>query len=172
MKYLFVIPFTFFLGYSSYAQSIQVPPDVTYEVGDDYALFEEDILKISNWMINGKVNDEFNKSWKDASAFLMKWIEGSPTVYIMVQQEFASYVEKQPALLMVFMAGWTKYSLENKVIYDNVGGNLAALDAVMTFYQNNKKILGEDKEIEKFIKMKSKKQLEAYVKKHAVANKR
>lgn len=94
MKYLFAIFATFFLGYSSYAQSIQVPPDVTYEVGDDYALFEEDILKICDWMINGKVSVEFKIQWKEAADFLMKWIEGSPTVYIPVQEEFAGYIAK------------------------------------------------------------------------------
>lgn len=171
MKYLFSLLFVLAFTIVK-AQSIQVPPNVKYEVGSDYELFEEDILKITNWMINGKVSDEFNKSWKDASEFLMTWINGSPTVYIMIQQEFVNYIEKQPALLMVFMAGWTKFSLENKVIHDNVRGNLAGLDAVITFYQNNKKNLGEDKEVEKFIKMKNKGQLEAYVKKHAVADKK
>lgn len=172
MKNLFIILTILFLTQHAYAQSLNIPKDVKYEVGDDYALFEDDVLRVANWMINGKVNDEFNKNWKDASAFLMKWIEGSPTVYIVAQAEFITYVEKQPALLMIFMAGWTKFSLENKVVHDNVRGNLAGLNAVIKFYERNRKALGEDKEIEKFIKMRDKGQLEAYIKKHAAPDKK
>lgn len=171
MKYLFTILAAFFLSQQLYAQSLKVPKDVKYEVGDDYALFEEDVLKVCDWMINGKVTVEFKIQWKDAADFLLKWIEGSPTVYIPVQQEFAGYVSKEPALLMVFMSGWTKYSLENKIIHDNVNGNLAGINAVIQFYQTNQKQLGKIEEVEKLVKMKNKNTLLAYIKKNVAPDK-
>lgn len=106
MKKIIILLLTVFYISQSQAQIIKVPKDVKYEVGSDYYLFEEDILKVFDWMINGKVSVEFKIQWKEAADFLMKWIEGSPTVYIPVQEEFAGYIAKEPALLMIFMAGW------------------------------------------------------------------
>lgn len=160
-----------FSAYVLSAQTLKVPKDVQYEVGEDYAIFEEDVLKVCDWMIHGKVTVEFKIQWKEAADFLMKWIEGSPTVYIPIQEEFASYISKEPALLMVFMAGWTKYSLENKIIHDNVNGNMAGINAVIQFYETNQKQLGKIDEVEKLIKMKNKNTLLAYIKKHAIPDK-
>src|SRR5690554_4116644 len=128
MKCIFLILGLLFLAHPSNAQSPNAPPPITYEVGEDYTLFENDVLRVSNWMINGQINEEFNQYWKEATEFLTTWINESPTVYIMIQEEFVSYIEKHPPLLMIFMAGWTKYSLETKIIHDNLNGNLAGLD--------------------------------------------
>ena len=72
-----------------------------------------------------------------------------------------------PDLLMIFLGGWAKYSLESKEFDNNIAGSLAGIESVIVFYVQNKDLLPKDKHIEKYIKMKNKGTLKDYIKKNA-----
>jgi hypothetical protein len=69
--------------------------------------------------------------------------------------------------LIIFIGGWTKYALETKDFDNSVAGNMAGIESVIEFYSANKKFLPKDKNIEKYIKLKSKGELKNHIEKYA-----
>jgi hypothetical protein len=146
-----------------YAQECDVPKDYVLEKPEDFAFYESDILKCINWLLNTPVNDQPTKR-KEVNAFVLKWISGSPNVTIEMNMKIADFAKPNPELLMIFMCGWTKYSLESRVFNDKVMGNLKGVEAVIDFYTKNKAALEKDKNAEKYIKLKEQGKLEEYIK--------
>jgi len=72
-----------------------------------------------------------------------------------------------PDLLMIFMGGWAKYSLESKDFKNKNSGSMAGIESVIEFYTKNKDFMPKDKNIEKYIKMKDKGTLKEYIEKNA-----
>ncbi len=144
----------------TYSQNYEVPKDYKLVLAEDYAPYEEDVIKTVDWLIETPINISTSKR-KEANAFLFQWISGSPKVKIELNTDVVFF--ECSDCLMVFLGGWTKDNiLKNE--YDNlIQGNLAGIDAVIEFYKKNKKIFGKDKAVEKFIKLKSKGKLEAYI---------
>jgi hypothetical protein len=94
-------------------------------------------------------------------------LTGSPNVSIDIKPEIVTFVGDTPELLLIFMGGWAKYSLESKDFKNKIGGSTAGIEAVIEFYTKNKDLLSKDKNIEKYIKMKDKGTLKDYIEKNA-----
>lgn len=144
------------------AQVFQVPEDYRFEVAEDYAQYESDIVKCVAWLVETPMYQDPAKR-KEASAFLLKWIMGSPTLKIVINPDIVTFTGSSPELLLVFMGGWAKYAIETEQFDDKVGGNLAGLESVVQFYETNKGVLAKDKSVEKYGKMKKKGKLKEYV---------
>lgn len=161
MKKLFT---TFLLGFFSiiaFAQEFQVPENYKFETADDYAPYEEDILRCIDWLMQSPVSFQPDKR-KEATAFLLKWLMGSPYVHIEIKPEIVSFAGTSPDLLMIFLGGWAKKSIETKAYEDKIAGSLAGLESVIEFYIKNKGALPKDKNVEKYVKMKQKGTLREY----------
>jgi len=104
---------------------------------------------------------------KDANTFLLKWLSGSPNVHIEIKQEIVTFMGTSPDLLMVFMGGWAKYSLESKDFDNKIKGSKAGIEAVIDFYNANREFMTKDKNVEKYVKMKNKGTLDGYIEKNA-----
>jgi hypothetical protein len=96
----------------------------------------------------------------------MKWLTGAPNVSVDVKTEIVTFMKPNSDLLLIFMAGWTKYAIETKDYKNKLNGNLKGIESVIEFYQKNKTNLQKDKNVEKYIKLKEKGSLEEYVKKN------
>jgi len=159
------------------AQTFEVPKDYKLVEKEDYAPYEQDIVKCVDWLISTPVNKEQEKR-KEASAFLLKWVSGSPTVHVILDEKIVSFLdEKTPELLFIFMGGWVKNIIEANN-YKNtvaeakedtngiVAGNMAGIEAVINFYTSNKKFLPKNKDIDNYIALKKKGELKEYVEKN------
>lgn len=166
MKKLFLFLFTiaFAIGLSS--QNFEVPKNYKLEKAEDYALYEQDIINCIDWLMKTPLNEEVEKR-KEANVFLIKWLAGSPDVQIDIKQNIVTFTNSTPDLLIIFMAGWAKYSLETKDFNNKVAGNLAGIESVIEFYTKNKDLLPQNKDVEKYIKMKEKGTLKEYIEKNA-----
>jgi hypothetical protein len=155
-----------FLGLTIYAkaQEFQVPKDYAFESVDDYKPYENDVVQCVDWLVDTPMFQNPSKR-KEASAFLLKWVMGSPYVHIEISPEIVSFAGTSPDLLMVFLGGWAKYSIESGAYDDKVAGNLAGLESVIEFYETNKGVIPKDKNVEKYIKMKKKGALRDFVEK-------
>ncbi|TAL81807.1 MAG: hypothetical protein EPN88_00260 [Bacteroidetes bacterium] len=147
------------------AQDFDVPKDFTANKPEDYAKYEKDIMLCINWIMATPVNDQTAKR-KESYAFFMKWLTGTPNVSVDVKSEIVTFMEPNGDLLLIFMAGWTKYALETKDYKNKLNGNLKGIESVIDFYQKNKDNLKKDKNVEKYMKMKEKGTLEDYLKKN------
>lgn len=149
-----------------FSQNFEVPQNPKLDKPDDFARYEQDVIKCFDWLMDTPIDEQKAKRM-DASSFLLKWLSGSPDVHIMIKEEIVTFLGSTPDLLMVFMGGWAKYSLESKDFDNRVAGNLAGIEAVIAFYQKNRDSLPKDKNVEKYIKMKEKGKLKEYIEKNA-----
>ncbi len=159
------------------AQTFEIPKDYQLVTKEDYAPYEPDIVKCVDWLISTPIDKEREKR-KEVSAFLIKWVSGSPSVHVSLDEKNLSFMdEKVPELLLVFIGGWVKNTIETNN-YKNtvakakedtdgmVAGNMAGIEAVINFYNNNKKLLPKNKSIENYIKLQKKGKLKSYIEKN------
>lgn len=153
------------VAFSVYGQDYQVPKNVVLKTDADYDKYEADIIKCADWLINSQVSSETAKR-KEANSFLLLWLTGSSKVSIEIKEEIVNFTDAHAEILFIFMAGWTKYVLETKDFKNKVMGSVKGVEAVITFYKNNKESVKKDENIEKYIKMKEDGTLEKYIKKN------
>lgn len=150
------------ISVQAFSQTFEVPAGYSFETKDDYSKYEQDVIEGVNWLLKTPLSQEQGKR-KEVNAFLMKWLSGSPSVTIEVNSEIITFMDC-PDCLMVFLGGWAKQTLETKDNTDKVKGNLAGIESVIEFYNLNKATLGNNKAVQKYIKMQEKGKLEEYVK--------
>ncbi len=93
---------------------------------------------------------------------LLAWISNSPTVTVELNEKMMPFTKKNAELLMTYLGGWTKYSLENAYSKDIAKGSLAGIQAAIRMYKKGNG-LKKDKSMEKLIKLDDKKELEQWV---------
>ncbi|MEO3403738.1 hypothetical protein AAFN85_07530 [Mucilaginibacter sp. CAU 1740] len=120
-------------AFTAKAQTFHVPENYVLKEKGDYAKYEEDVIKGVDWLQDTPWALEEQKRM-ETNAFLMKWIQGSPSVSIEVNSAVAKMTEKNPQLLMTFMGGYTKYALQNKTAFDKNKANLAGVKATVDKY--------------------------------------
>ena len=73
----------------------EIPADVQLNVKEDYAKYENDIIAATNWLETNSLDSEPEKR-KLVSAFVMKWIMGSPSV----QNNYKNFMAKMRLCLL------------------------------------------------------------------------
>ncbi|WP_121809361.1 hypothetical protein [Mucilaginibacter kameinonensis] len=120
-------------AFTAKAQTFHVPENYTLKEKADYAKYEEDVIKGIDWLQDTPWALEEQKRM-ETNAFLMKWIQGSPSVNIEINNSVAKMTEKNPQLIMTFMGGFTKYALQNKNAFDKNKANQAGVKSVIDKY--------------------------------------
>ncbi|MBB4036012.1 hypothetical protein GGR21_001913 [Dysgonomonas hofstadii] len=163
-KALFVVVTSIFFSFSISAQDYNVPRNYKFDNKEDYSAYEPEVKETINWILQTPLGKEESKR-KDANTFLIAWLTGSPAVSVDVNTDFITFFKANAELLVIYIAGWTKYSLENNYSKDKLQGYKAGIEASVEFYKKNKSYLKKDKEIEKFEKLIEKGKLEEEIKK-------
>ena len=158
MKKLFFVSIIALRGIFLFGQEFQAPTNYNLVKAEDYASYEQDVINCVKWLTETPLDQNTEKR-KEANAFLMKWMTGSPNVKLELRQEIVTFMSN-PDVLMAFLGGWTKYSLETGDFSNPLKGNIAGIENVIFFYNKNKKVIGKDKNVEKYIKLQSKGSLE------------
>lgn len=166
MKYIILVLLLTTTSLNLFSQDFEVPQNYVLDKAEDYAPYEDDIVNCIDWLMKTPINEQEAKR-QEAEAFLLLWMTGSPNVSIELKLEIISFIETTPDLLMTFMGGWTKYSLETKDFSNKVEGSKAGIESVIEFYTNNRDVLAKDKNVENYIKMKKKGTLDEYIEENA-----
>ena len=103
---------------------------------------EKKVLGTIDWLENTAVNQEEEKR-KQQNAILVAWITNSPTVTLEISANVLTFTKKNPELLILFMGGWTKYSLQNNYSSDPVLGSTAGIKSAIKVYKTG--LLKKDK---------------------------
>ncbi len=145
---------------SLFAQEVEIPNGLKLENAEDYQKTENLVLTATDWLLKTPIGKSPEKR-KEINSFLMKWMSGSPTVSI----ELVSGIVPLDCVdcLMLFMSGWTKYSLENEYSKDKVACAVAGAENAITFYEKNISELGRNADMEKLKKQKKKGKLKKYI---------
>src|SRR5687767_12459879 len=85
-------------------QNFEVPENYYFNSKEDYARYEKDIVAAAKWLHVTPFNEQKEKR-KEVSAFVVKWINGSPTVNVEINPTIMDFEEKKPGMLDLYMAG-------------------------------------------------------------------
>jgi hypothetical protein len=136
---------------NSYSQDFAVPSGYQFNSKEDYAKYESDIISAAKWLIASPLNEQQDKR-KEVSAFVVKWINGSPTVNVEINPTIMDFEKKNGGMLVLYMAASAKYVLENSYSKDMRAKHRSALRDMIGVYKAGKGIQ-KDKKMEKLAKM-------------------
>ena len=165
MKRVFLFTVAIVFANGVFSQNFEVPKDYKLEKKEDYVLYEQDVINCVNWLMNTPLDANASKR-KKANSFLLEWVTGCSYVHLEINTNIVSF-PSSPDLLLIFLGGWAKYSLESKDFDDKIAGTIAGIESVISFYSKNKKSLPKEKNVEKYIKMKNNGTLKEYIEKNA-----
>jgi hypothetical protein len=131
-------------------QEFDVPDNYQLETKADYTKYEKDIVNAAKWLVAIPLNEQKDKR-KEVSAFVTKWVIGSPTVNIDIHPTIMDFEKKNPGMLVLYMACSAKFVLENNYSNDAQAKQKAALHDMISVYKSGKGIQ-KDKKMDKLIK--------------------
>lgn len=162
IKTFFPLILMLFISSGVFAQeslSFEIPE---FKCDKDYAAFHDEALSYIEWLENNPIDHEKRNA---ANKILLVWLEGTPTVTVCIQFYLTDYIEKNSEFLMLFMAGWAEYVIQNPEQGENVlQGNLAGINNVLDFYKKGKSFgVKKDKNIEKLLKKRKDGKLKKFI---------
>jgi hypothetical protein len=89
-------------------------------------------------------------------------MSGTPLFDIDINEPITKLGDKNPEMLIIYMAGYTKYALENPAETNKQKIRIAAVKAVLAKYQSDKSCK-KDKGLDNLIKMDQQGTLDAWV---------
>ncbi|MEJ8840890.1 hypothetical protein WG954_00750 [Lacibacter sp. H375] len=128
---------------------------------EEFIASEKKVLATIDWLENTSLNQDQEKR-KLQNAMLVSWLTNSPTVTLEINADVLTFTKKNADLLIIFMGGWTRYSLQNGYSKDAVQGSIAGIKSAIKVYKTG--LLKKDKEMQKMVDMDEKGELEAWVK--------
>jgi len=120
----------------------EIPRNYSFGTADDYKKYEPDILRCIEYLENAPVND-LSDYRKRVNSFFLDWLSGVPYITITVDGSVLDLCQNNPNLLLIFMAGWTRYSLSND---DNeeIEGYLAGIENILAVYRRGNGVVRDE----------------------------
>ncbi len=163
MRVKLIIVAILFYSVTTFAQSFEVPANYSFSSDEDYKKYTKDIIAAANWLINTPVTEDAAKRRK-VNDFVLNWSSGNPAFEVDVNEKIVTFLMCTDCL-MVYIAGWSKYALENNDFTNKEKATIAGIKSVVEFYSKNKDALGKEKAVAKYAKMVKKGKLEKFVQK-------
>jgi hypothetical protein len=158
---LTVLVISVMLSFAVNAQSFEVP-EFDPQSPEDYARYEKDIIACANWLEETPLDQEAVKR-RAANAFLIKWLSGTKDVTVSINSEITRYTDKNPQLLVLFMAGWCRYALQNNYSKDQLHGCYEGMKSMIVVYKKRVGIK-KDRLMENLVKVFEHGDLESWIK--------
>lgn len=137
---------------TAFAQDYTPPKDPKLKKADDYAKYEEDVLKCIAFLEETPINEKVQQQ-KEADAFFFQWLSGAPNVSITLYEYVTKFADVYPQYMFTFFGGATKMILENKETkFTEEEIQMGGLKAVIAKYQKDKESK-RDKLLDKLSKM-------------------
>jgi hypothetical protein len=133
-----------------FCQDFNVPGNYQFDSKEDYSKYEKDIISAAKWLVSTPLNEQQDKR-KEISAFVIRWINGSPTVNVEITPTLMDFEKKNPGMMVIYMASSARYVLENNYSTDMRAKQKAALHDMISVYKSGKGIQ-KDKKMEKLIR--------------------
>jgi hypothetical protein len=145
----------------SSAQSFEVPANVP-STKEEFINSEKDMIAAAKWLETNPVGTDMDKRTK-VNTYIIAWITNSPTVTVELRESIFKPFDKNPQLLSVYMAGYSRYCLENNYSKDQLQCNLAGLKSAINCYNLGGDIK-KDKALTKLVDADKEGKLEDWVK--------
>lgn len=137
--------FLIFIGLSSFSQILPNFKQIKLNKRVHFKEAEPAINLTIAYLFNTPI-DKKNKARAEAGQFLLKWMNGTPDYTFYLEEKETSYFNTDADLMLMYMAGLTKFSLENRDVKDQKIKILGALNIVLPYlnHQEDKKTWGTD----------------------------
>ena len=148
-------------AFAAITQDFDVPA-MSPSTKDEFVKSEKDFIDAAKWLEGTSIGKQPDKR-KKMNAWVVQWMVNSPTVSIEINASISKLFDKNPDLLIVFMAGYGRYCLENNYSKDVLQGHMAGIRSAINCYNlggNTKK----DKGLSKVIEAEKEGKLEDWVK--------
>ena len=163
-KIIITFVLTLFAAISVTSQTkFDLPQNIELNKASDYAKYENDIVSAAKWLEETDLNQEAKKR-KQVDVFIIKWVSGTPNFTIDMNQSLIKLYGDNHELLVLFMASYSAYSLENK----NANKTAATKTGIVSMINVYKKGISikKSKEMEKAIKALDQNKLDEYIQKN------
>ena len=158
---LLLLVIVILLSYNAYSQSVfEVPRDVILTTKPDYAKYNSAIIGAANWIEQTDLDKEKEKRVK-VNDFVMKWISGSPTVSVPINEGVMKLIGKNSQLLMVYMSSFAKTVLEHPDVNNLVAQEKAGITSIANVYKKGIEIQ-KNKELERVMRLTDS-ELDSYI---------
>lgn len=147
---LLIIMLLSVMGKNIYGQSFEPPVNYELKNAADYTKYEKDVIDGAKWLKETAFDGQTEKR-KEVTAFLIAWINGSPTVNVEINPTIMDFEKKNEGMLALYMSASARYVLENNYSKDMRAKHRAALRDMISVYKTGKDIK-KDKKMEKLIK--------------------
>ena len=141
--------------------TFEVPQNVELKSREDYAKYENAIIDAAKWLEETDLNKEIDKRQK-VNAFVMRWVEGSPTVNILITEKLIKICDKNTHLLELYMASYSRCFLEHKGTATNLSAAKAGLLSIMIVYKKGINVT-VNKEMDNLIELTNENELDEYI---------
>ena len=162
MKYIFGTLLFFMsavISLSVSAQSFTIPELPSTK--EEFVKSEQDFINAANWLEKTTITSD-TKNRTLVNAYVTAWVINSPTVTIEMRSSILKAFDKNAQLLPVFLAGYSRYCLQNNYSKDELKCNVAGLKAVINCYNLGGE-LKKDKALLKVIDKDNEGKLEEWV---------
>jgi biopolymer transport protein ExbD len=159
MKILLSTILLVFSSLTLFAQQAELLTELP-ETKEDFIASEKKVIASIDWLENTPLNEDKEKH-QQLFTLLTAWAINSPTVTIEVNANIIKFSDKNSELLIFYMAGWTKYALQNNYSKDVLQGNLAGLRSAIKVFKTG--ALKKDKFMQKLVDIEAKGELEKWV---------
>ncbi|GGH15738.1 hypothetical protein [Mucilaginibacter phyllosphaerae] len=153
--------FTLAAGVKASAQSYEPLKSYHFANNQDFEKYEQDIVKTADWLQQTPWAVQGARAEK-ANQFVLDWAQGSPVVLIELKQAIMDLSDANPQLGFVYMAQYSKYTIQHKNNFDKISANMAALKAVMAKYIAEP-THNPDKDVEQLIQLDKQSKLEYWI---------
>lgn len=143
-KFILFFLLTVSLSYS-YAQELPNLKHTKLNKNSHFKDTEPIVLKVVSYLFETPIDRE-NKARTDAGQFLIKWMNGTPEYTFYLEEKETNYFDTDSDLMLMYMAGLTKFTLENKSVKDRKALVLGTMRITLPYLNNqeNKKSWSKD----------------------------
>jgi hypothetical protein len=136
----------------------ELPQQIQLKAREDYAKYETTVVDAAKWLERTDLDKDIGKR-KKINDFIVQWVSGSPTVTISLDEPLARITEKNPDLLALYLASYSRYIIENKGSPNIFYATKAGLTSISLVYRK-----GIDVSRSKLLeKLKDSVQIEEYI---------
>lgn len=164
MKRITLLLLTLVTGIVSFAQDLPDFGAIQLDKKEDYdAIANKAALAASSYLLSTP-SDKKNQDRLKAAQYLIRWMTGTPEYNFTLDAD-NKLLKKNDDLLVVYMAGMSKYALENKeASADTKMLKLNSIRAVLQYAKDPANKVKQTSDIRKAIEAEEKGQLAEYLK--------
>lgn len=141
--------------------SFALPQKIQLKEKEDYAKYEKVVIEAAIWLEQTDLDKDVEKR-RDIDVFIIKWVSGTPAFTLNLDEPISVLTNKNPELLALYIASYSRNILENKSSASNFNATKAALKSISRVYRKGIDV-SRNKQLEKLTKFTTESQWNDFV---------